>query len=178
MENHNLKNIEDHYKKLEEQMQILQQEFQESLVDQQTKWQEQFGKQNRRTGQISAQIETLSTQFQTVLGNQMIGKDLGSTSGGILQTPERGSPEGMLLRGKGPPRGDQTYGQEQHRVVHNVVLPRMDLTTFWGDNPRGWLRRCGQSSEPPKYNIDLTITNKINLQYDRENQVKPKGNFV
>jgi hypothetical protein len=38
MENHNLKNIEGHYKKLEEQMQILQQEFQESLVDQQTKW--------------------------------------------------------------------------------------------------------------------------------------------
>ena len=69
----------------------------------------------------------------------------------------------MLLRGKGPARGDQTYGQEQQRVVHNVVLPRMDLTTFWGDNPRGWLRRCGQSLEPPKYNSDLTITNKINL---------------
>jgi len=27
-------------------------------------------------------------------------------------------------------------------VVHNVALPRMDLTTFRGDNPRGWLRRC------------------------------------
>jgi hypothetical protein len=73
----------------------------------------------------------------------MIRKDLGSTSKGILQIPARGSPEGMLLRGKGPARGDQTYGQEQQRVVHNIVLPRMDLITFWGDNPRGWLKRCG-----------------------------------
>jgi len=43
VKNHKLKNIEDHYKKLEEQMmQNLQQEFQESLVDQQNKWQEQL----------------------------------------------------------------------------------------------------------------------------------------
>jgi len=66
------------------------------LVDQQTKWQEQFGEQNRRTDQNSAQIKTLSTQFQTFLGNQMIEKDLGSTSRGILLTPERGSPKGMF----------------------------------------------------------------------------------
>jgi len=30
----------------------------------------------------------------------MIGKDVGSTSRGILQTPTRGSPEGMLSREK------------------------------------------------------------------------------
>jgi hypothetical protein len=69
---------------------------------------------------------------------------LGSTSKGILQTPTRDSLEGMLSREKGPAKGDQTYGQEQQRMVHNVVLPRMDLTTFWGDNPRGWLRRCNK----------------------------------
>jgi hypothetical protein len=45
MENHKLKNIEEHCKKLEEQMQILQQELQESLVNQQNKWQEQLGEQ-------------------------------------------------------------------------------------------------------------------------------------
>jgi len=27
-------------------------------------------------------------------------------------------------------------------VVHNAARPRMDLTTFRGDNLRGWLRRC------------------------------------
>ena len=142
VENHKQRNVEEHCKKLEERVQILQQEFQESLADQQTKWQEQFGEQNKRTDQISAQIEALSIQFQTFLANQITGKDLGSTSKGILQTPAKGSLEGMLLRGKGPAKGDQTYGQEQQRMVHNVVLPRMDLTTFWGDNPRGWLRRC------------------------------------
>jgi hypothetical protein len=41
------------------------------LADQQTKWQEQFGEQNKRTDQISAQIEALSIQFQTFLANQM-----------------------------------------------------------------------------------------------------------
>jgi tetrahydromethanopterin S-methyltransferase subunit G len=107
VENHKLKNVEEHCKKLEERVQFLQQEFQESLADQQTKWQEQFGEQNKRIDQISAQIEALSIQFQTFLANQMTGKDLGSTSKGILQTPARGSLE-----------GDQTYGQEQHRMVH------------------------------------------------------------
>jgi hypothetical protein len=43
----------------------------------------------------------------------MTGKDVGSTSRGILQAPASGSLEGMLSRGKGPARGDQTYGQEQ-----------------------------------------------------------------
>jgi hypothetical protein len=71
VENHKLKNVEEHCKKLEERVQILQQEFQESLADQQTKWQEQFGEQNKRTDQISAQIEALSIQFQTFLANQM-----------------------------------------------------------------------------------------------------------
>ena len=43
----------------------------------------------------------------------MMGKDVGSTSRGILQAPARGSLKGMLSRGKGPANGDQTYGQEQ-----------------------------------------------------------------
>jgi len=110
VENHKLKNVEEHCKKLEERVQILQQEFQESLADQQTKWQEQFGEQNKRIDQISAQIEALSIQFQTFLANQMTWKDLGSTSKGILQTPTRDSLEGMLSREKGPAKGDQTYG--------------------------------------------------------------------
>ena len=36
----------------------------------------------------------------------------------------------------------------------------------------------GRSSEPLKYNSDLTITNKINLLYDRENQIESKRNFI
>jgi len=112
------------------------------LVDQQNKWQEQLGEQNRKTDQISVQIETLSNQFQAFLSHHMTGKEVGSTSKGILQTPARGSPEGLLSRGKGLARRDPTYGQEQQRVVYNAALPRMDLTTFQGDNPRGWLRRC------------------------------------
>jgi len=40
----------------------------------------------------------------------MTGKDVGSTSRGILQAPASSSLEGMLSRGKDPARGDQTYG--------------------------------------------------------------------
>jgi DNA repair exonuclease SbcCD ATPase subunit len=111
VKNHKLKNIADHYQKLEEQMQNLQQEFQESLVDQQNKWQEQLGEQNRRNDQICSQIETPSNQFQTFLANQVTRKDLGSNSKGILHTPTKGSPFGMLLGGKGHARGDQTNEQ-------------------------------------------------------------------
>ena len=56
VENYKLKNVKEDCKKLEEWMQILPQEFQESLADQQTKWQEQFGEPNRRTDQISVTI--------------------------------------------------------------------------------------------------------------------------
>jgi len=118
-------------------MQIIQQELQESLSDQQNKWQEQLGEQSRKTDHISVQIETLSSQFQAFLAHHMTGKEIGSTSKGILQTPARGSPEGMFPRGKGPARGDPNYGQEQQRVMFNAGFPRMDLTTFRGDNPRG-----------------------------------------
>jgi hypothetical protein len=72
------------------------------------------------------------------------GKEMESTSKGILQTPARGNPEGMFSRGKGLARGDANYGQEPQRAMFNTGFPRMDLTTFRGDNPRGWLRMCNK----------------------------------
>jgi hypothetical protein len=48
----------------------------------------------------------------------------------------------MLPRGRGHIQGDQTSSQEHQRVVYNPSLPRMDLTSFWGENPKGWLRKC------------------------------------
>jgi hypothetical protein len=36
----------------------------------------------------------------------------------------------------------------------------------------------GRLSEPPKYNFNFIITNKINSWYDRENQIEPKKNFI
>jgi hypothetical protein len=50
----------------------------------------------------------------------------------------------MFSRGKGPARRDTNYGQEPQRAMFNAGFPRMDLTTFRGDNPRGWLRRCNK----------------------------------
>jgi hypothetical protein len=44
-----VKSMEEHCKKLEERIQIVQQEFQESLNDQHNKWQEQLGEQSRKT---------------------------------------------------------------------------------------------------------------------------------
>ena len=73
-----------------------------------------------------------------------MGNELGSNSKGILQTLARGNPEGIPSKGKGPMRGDANYGQEQHRAIFSVGFPKMDLTIFRGDNPRGWLRRCNK----------------------------------
>jgi hypothetical protein len=74
--------MEKHCKKLEERIQIIQQEFQESLNDQQIKWQEQLGEQSRKTDQISVQIETLSTHSKHSL--LTTGKEMESTSKVIL----------------------------------------------------------------------------------------------
>jgi len=101
-----------------------------------------LGEQNTRADQISLQIETLSKQFQTFLANQIAGKDLGSHSKGILHTPTMDNQEGMLPRGRSHIPGDRTGSQEHQRVVNNTSLPRMNLTSFWGENPRGWLRKC------------------------------------
>ena len=70
-----------------------------------------------------------------------MGNEMGSNSKGILQTPARGNPEGIPSKGKGPTRGDANYGHEQHRAMFNPGFPRMDLITFRGENPRGWLTR-------------------------------------
>jgi hypothetical protein len=86
----------------------------------------------------------LSSQFQAFLAHYKTRKEMGSTSRGKLQTPARGSSEGMFLRGKGPARGDTNYGQEPQRAMFNTCFPRMDLTTFRGDNPKRWLKRCNK----------------------------------
>jgi hypothetical protein len=60
VENHKLKNVKEHCKRLDERMQGLHDEFHESMADQQSKWQEQWVERNKRTDQISLQTETLS----------------------------------------------------------------------------------------------------------------------
>ena len=92
-----VKNVEEHCKKLDERMQIMQQEFQE---------------QSKKNEHISVQLETLSSQFQAFLAHHVMGNELGSNSKGILQTLARGNPEGIPSKGKGPIRGDANYGQE------------------------------------------------------------------
>jgi len=87
VENHKLKNVEERCKRLDERMQSLHQEFHESMADQQSKWQEQWVEQNKRTDQISLQIETLSNQFQSFLATRMARREVGANSRGILNTP-------------------------------------------------------------------------------------------
>ena len=33
-------------------------------------------------------------------------------------------------------------GQELHKMGYNIPLPRVEMPTFRGENPRGWLRKC------------------------------------
>ncbi|XP_073267365.1 uncharacterized protein [Populus alba] len=39
-------------------------------------------------------------------------------------------------------RGEKMMGQELHKMGYNIPLPRVELPTFKGENPRGWLQKC------------------------------------
>jgi hypothetical protein len=130
MENHKLKNVEEHCKKLEERMQILRQEFQESLADQQTKWQEQFGEQNKRTNQISLQIETLSNQFQLFLATQMAGREVGANSKGILNTP--------TMEEKNGTHSNPERVLQGSRYVHEGQINNQEIQKFRAESKRQW----------------------------------------
>jgi len=62
-ENNKVRAVEEHCRKLEERLQGLHHEVQESMAGQHSKWVEQ----SKRNDQISLQIEALSNQFQLFL---------------------------------------------------------------------------------------------------------------
>jgi hypothetical protein len=54
VENNKMKIVEEHCRRFENRLQGLHQKFQESLVDQQSKWKEQCVGQNKRANQINS----------------------------------------------------------------------------------------------------------------------------
>ena len=91
----------------------------------------------------------MSSQFQQFIASQSAKMDVGTNSKGILATPGTDKESGMPVAAeKNAPghrnqfRSEQMMGQELPRVGYNIPLPRVELPTFRGENPRGWLRKC------------------------------------
>ena len=95
-------------------------------------------------------MELLSSQFQQFVTAQTARTDMtGGHSRGILTTPgrdrnveENAYNENLAPGPRTQNRGEQMTGQELHKAGFHIPLPRMELSTFRGEDPRGWLRKC------------------------------------
>jgi hypothetical protein len=79
----------------------------------------------------------------------MEGREVVANSEGVLNTPPvekevgtQSNQEGVLHGFKILARRDHMGSQDHHKTGYNPPLPMIDLPVFWGDNPRGWLRKC------------------------------------
>lgn len=109
-------------------MQSIHQELQDFIVENQKQW----FKQNRRTRQINLQMEVLITTLKSFMANQAANKEEG-----IISSPNR-----MIPNYRGCNYGEVMGNHNFHKIVCNVALLKAELPTFYGDNPRSWMRKC------------------------------------
>ncbi|XP_073260705.1 uncharacterized protein [Populus alba] len=139
-ESNKFKTVNENCKKLESQLQSHHLEWQESMAESKECWMEQ----GTMIDQLALQMETISTQFQQFIASQPARRDIGTNSKGILTTPgtkkETRMPvsvERIAPGHRNQFRGDQMMGQELHKIGYNIPLPRVEMPTFRGENPRG-----------------------------------------
>jgi len=84
-------------------------------------------------------MESISSQFQHFITSQTARKEIGTSSRGILATPESdkdtempASTERIASRHKNQFKSDQMMGQELYKIGYNIPLPRVELPTFKG----------------------------------------------
>jgi hypothetical protein len=140
-----LKVVNENCKKLENQLQSHHLEWQESMAESKERWVEQ----GTKIDQLVLQMKTISTQFQQFITSQPARKEIGTSSRGILATPgaDKETRMSISIERIAPGhmhhfRGDQMMGQKPHKMGYNIPLPRVDMPTFRGENPHGWLRKC------------------------------------
>jgi len=145
VEGNKFKAVNENCKKLENQLYSHHLEWQESMAESKERWLEQ----GTKIDQLVLQMETISLQFQQFIASQPVRKDIETSSRGILTTPGNDKETRMLVSAEkivsghmNQFRGEQMMGQELHRMGYNIPLPRVELPTFRGENPRGWLRKC------------------------------------
>jgi len=85
----------------------------------------------------------------------MAEKEVGVSSRGILSNPLTGrearannTQEGILYGFWGHGRGDIIGNQDHYKTGYNPAVPRVDLPISWGDNPKGWVRKCRKLLKP------------------------------
>ena len=144
-EGNKFKAMNENCKKLENQLQSHHLEWQESMAESKERWLEQ----GTKIDQLVLQMETISSQFQQFIASQPVRKDIGTSSRGIFTTPGTDKETGMPVSAeriapghRNQFRGEQMMGQELHKMGYNIPLPRVEMPTFRGENPRGWLRKC------------------------------------
>jgi hypothetical protein len=134
--------VDEHYKRLDNQLQTYHLEWQESMAENK--------EQGAKIEQLVIQMELLSSQFQQfVVAQTARTETTGGHSRGILATPGmdrnvevNASTEKITPGLRTQSRGEQMTGQEFHKSGFHIPLPRMELSTFRGEDPRGWLRKC------------------------------------
>jgi hypothetical protein len=108
-------------------MQSIHQEPQDFIVENQKQW----FKRNRRTRQINLQMEVLMTTLKSFMANQAAKKE-----GGIISSPNR-----VIPNYRGCNYGEIMGNHNFHKIVCNMALLKAELSTFYGDNPRIWMRK-------------------------------------
>jgi hypothetical protein len=134
--------VDEHCKRLDNQLQTYHLEWQESMTENK--------EQGAKIEQLVIQMELLSSQFQQFVAAQTARTETtGGQSRGILATPgmdknvEMNASIEKITPGLGTQsRWEQMTGQELHKTGFHIPLPRMELSTFRGEDPRGWLRKC------------------------------------
>jgi len=133
--------VDGHCKIIDNQLQTYHLEWQESMAENK--------EQGAKIEQLVIQMELLSSQFQHFVATQTARTETaGGHSRGILATPGmdmnmemNASTEKITPGPRTQSRGEQVTGQELYRVGFHIPLPRMELSTFKGEDPRGWLRK-------------------------------------
>jgi hypothetical protein len=89
--------------------------------------------QHRNNDQFNAWLDSILATLQTIVNNQEDEKFNG-----------RNSPvsDGILPNPRSNIRMEEMDSYEGNKMGYNMALPRLELTSFHGENFRGWLRRC------------------------------------
>jgi regulator of replication initiation timing len=117
VESNKMEVVKEHCRRLFEQIQEIHQELQELIATNKARWIEQ----DKKSDQISSQIV------------QMVEKEVGVNSRGILLNPSTGRDIETLSSKKGIQgfrshnHGDNVTGQEHYKSGNNSTLPRMNL---------------------------------------------------
>jgi hypothetical protein len=78
--------------------------------------------------------------LQTIVNNQEVEKEGRNTPFPCVRNNSISN--GILLHPKVHTRMKEVNSYEGQKLRYNVAILRMKLSTFYRENPRGWIRKC------------------------------------